>query len=409
VTDVPTRGIATGRGPLVLGLGLVVLMAVIAGLLGTGSHQPDTRSAAPELTSTTTTPPGPPLETGLIPISDDGRDEVDLALFGGGDPERSDDDEVVLVTVSGAELGWGPLSGWYTNAPEFGVDYNHRAGAITLTAAAGIDDPVPGCASVHGAGGILAAVCGAEPETDEIRFFTADRRQLLAVGPVSGLGHWRFALPSPNGKWILAQWSAECEIPQAYLINTRTGERHMVVPGGAVSNAIGWAPDGRAIVGQPSAACGASSDHPGTYLVDPGTRASRRIHPYSQGARFTGSPSGIGNRLEAIMVRALDELALEICCNQPSHGGGDSEAGFVFEGHEVGVNAVPIEELGDGRNPRPGTLTFECGSARYFLYDYGLPNSLEDPTPHRRFLEQAAKRLIPGLYCTPGSMEFVAP
>jgi hypothetical protein len=410
VADGPSRSVPADRAPLVIGAGLVVLMAaVVVGLLGTDPDHPDARPAAPEPTSTTTTAPGPPLETGLIPISDDDRDQVDLALFGGGDPRRSDDDEAVLVTLSGTELARGPLSGWYTNAPEAGVDYNHRPGAISLTAAPGIDDPVPGCASVHGTGGILAAVCGPEPETDEIRVFTADRRQRLAIGPEGDFGHWRFALPSPNGKWVLAQWSGQCEVTRAYLINARTGRRHAVVPGGVASNAIGWAPDGRAIVGLPAAACGTSGDDPGTYLVDPGTRASRRIHPHSQGARFTGHQSGVGNRLEAVMVRAVEELALEICCNQPSHGGGDAEAGFVFEGHDVGVHAVPVEELPSTSEPRPGTVFFDCGSARYFLYDYGPPNALADPAPDRRFLERAAKKLIPGLYCAPGRMEFAAP
>jgi hypothetical protein len=130
-------------------------MAVITALLGKEPEHPDARSAAPEPTSTTTaTAPGPTIETGLIQINLEDRDRVELALFGGGDPERSDDDDVVLVTLSGTELGRGPLSGWYTNAPEFGVDYNHRgSGEISLSAALGTDDPVPGCASAHGAGG----------------------------------------------------------------------------------------------------------------------------------------------------------------------------------------------------------------------------------------------------------------
>jgi hypothetical protein len=215
-------------------------------------------------------------------------------------------------------------------------------------------------------------------------------------------------LPSPNGRWILAQWSGECEVTQAYLINARTGQRHAVALGGVASNAIGWASDGRAVVGLPVAPCGASSDYPGTYLVDPGTRASRRIHPYSQGARFTGDPR-IGNRLEGVIIRASDELGLETCCEEPSHGGGGAHAGFVIEGHDVGVRAIPSEELRywEGKEPQPGTLTFDCGSARYFLHDYGPSDALEDPAPDRQFLERAARRLISGLYCSAGPMELV--
>jgi hypothetical protein len=253
---------------------------------------------------------------------------------------------------------------------------------------------------------VLAAVCGPEPETDEVKIVGLDGSRRSLAGPVIELGHWRFAVPSPNGRWVLAQWSGECEVTQAYLVNVRSGQRRPVIGGGVASNAIGWAPDGRAIVGLPTAACGRTSGQTGTYLVDPATGRRRRIHAYSQGAHFTGYLSYRANRLERVMIRAHRELGLEYCCTQPSHGGGDAENGFVFEGHDVEVLAVPLDELRYSSEPRPGTLSFTCGSARYFLFDAGPSGSLDDPVPNRRFLERAARRLVPGLYCTPGPTEF---
>ncbi|HEV3364330.1 MAG TPA: hypothetical protein VG795_09355 [Acidimicrobiia bacterium] len=80
----------------------------------------------------------------------------------------------------------------------------------------------------------------------------------------------------------------------------------------------------------------------------------------------------------------------------------------MIEGRDVGVRAIPFEELRYWSAPQAGTLTFDCGSARYFLSDNGPPGPLEFPAPDRRFLERAARRLIPRLYCAPGRMEYVA-
>jgi hypothetical protein len=90
------------------------------------------------------------------------------------------------------------------------------------------------------------------------------------------LGHWRFALPSPDGRVLLAQWSGECEVPVAFF--ARPGERPVAVTGepgldGAPESfGLGWASDGRAVVFLPVGACGAGFETPGVYLFDaPGT------------------------------------------------------------------------------------------------------------------------------------------
>src|SRR5437588_138268 len=76
-------------------------------------------------------------------------------------------------------------------------------------------DPVPGCDAVYEAGGVRAAVCQPDRETTEIRILGGDgTSRLLATHSVSD-GFWREALPSPDGRWVLAQWSGPCEIPVA--------------------------------------------------------------------------------------------------------------------------------------------------------------------------------------------------
>jgi hypothetical protein len=90
-------------------------------------------------------------------------------------------------------------------------------------------------------------------------------------GPL--VGHWRWAAVSPDGSTLLAQWSAECEVPIAFFVSAAgglpravTGERDWTTAPSSV--ALGWTTDGRAIVFLPAQSCGQTFD-PGVYLVDP--------------------------------------------------------------------------------------------------------------------------------------------
>lgn len=85
-------------------------------------------------------------------------------------------------------------------------------------------------------------------------------------------GHWEWAAVSPDGEWLLAQWTAECEVPIAFFVPARGGRPLPVAKdryGPATSHAIGWTADGRAIVAIPNLSCGATPSRPGTYLVRP--------------------------------------------------------------------------------------------------------------------------------------------
>jgi hypothetical protein len=86
-------------------------------------------------------------------------------------------------------------------------------------------------------------------------------------------GHWRWAIPSPDGSTLLAQWSGECEVPVAFLVDGATGTMSEVTGGGGLRDApestgFGWSPDGRAVVALWGGACGGGFDVPGIYLFD---------------------------------------------------------------------------------------------------------------------------------------------
>ena len=88
------------------------------------------------------------------------------------------------------------------------------------------------------------------------------------------VGHWDWAALSPDGTMLLAQWSAECEVPVAFFVPAEGGDPR-VVSGetdwaqSPNSIALGWTTDGRAIVLFPDTApCGTAGDA-GLYLVSP--------------------------------------------------------------------------------------------------------------------------------------------
>jgi hypothetical protein len=86
------------------------------------------------------------------------------------------------------------------------------------------------------------------------------------------VGHWVWASRAPRGDAILAQWSAECEVPVAYLV--KDGKLRAF---GGESVALGWLPGGEAVIQFPNGPCGAGwSAAPGIYAVT-GTRKLRLV------------------------------------------------------------------------------------------------------------------------------------
>ncbi|MEO8424191.1 MAG: hypothetical protein ABI595_09830 [Actinomycetota bacterium] len=81
-------------------------------------------------------------------------------------------------------------------------------------------------------------------------------------------GFWAYALPSPDGRELLAQWSGECEVPTAFFVvdgvpEPVTGERTFFESPN--SRSLGWTARGDALVFLlPDDACGDKRE-PGIY------------------------------------------------------------------------------------------------------------------------------------------------
>ena len=335
--------------------------------------------------------------SGLVPLDEGGRAAAELVLVDEADPGRADDDQVVLVSMDGTEHGRGQREGWEPEHPDRGADFHVTGEGVRLTEAPAVDGPVQGCGAVHGAAGMRLAVCGGHGE--EIRVIDTYGEQQLLAGPAAGEGEWGYAVPSPNGGWVLAQWSGGCGRGQAYLLES-SGDPEPVAALGPGSVAVGWTADSRAVVGSTGEGLCHGAAERGTYLVDPSPHDARKIHALPTMTRLTGFHEWTANRLERVMSRALTERQLVDCCGQPSHGGGDAESGMVFDGHDVQVYAVPQEEFRG--KPEGDPLTFACGTDHYFLFDRGPTGSGQESASDWALLERAAQMLAPMLYCTMG-------
>ena len=97
-------------------------------------------------------------------------------------------------------------------------------------------------------------------------------------------GSWRAVWLSPDGKTLLAQWSAECETSYAFFAPASGGKARPVTGAGNYRNApesqaLGWAEDGRArvfVIGETG--CGGREWQSGEYLIDPATGDATFMH-----------------------------------------------------------------------------------------------------------------------------------
>jgi hypothetical protein len=92
-------------------------------------------------------------------------------------------------------------------------------------------------------------------------------------------GSWTFALPSPDGSKLLAEWFGDCDTQTAYFARADgsnpvpvTGERGLA--NAPLSNVIGWTADGGALVFLGLDPCGSGEVREGVYRFDrPGVGA----------------------------------------------------------------------------------------------------------------------------------------
>jgi hypothetical protein len=128
---------------------------------------------------------------------------------------------------------------------------------------------VPGCRLTDARIRRELLVCG---HTVRIAVYgpPGSRPTLRVVARAPGeVGHWVWAAFAPRGNALFAQWSAECEVPVAFLVAGGTvrpyGGRTM--DDAPESMALGWLPDGTAVVHFPKGACGGTFRRPGIYSV----------------------------------------------------------------------------------------------------------------------------------------------
>jgi hypothetical protein len=168
-----------------------------------------------------------------------------------------------------------------------GADEERAATTAGPRAATTAQPPAPPrdrCIPAKAAGFRLCGQPTEEPRTtpSTIERRDGEARRLLVSAPKSSSvggnlhGHWRQAWLSPDGKTLLAQWSAECEIPIAFFVDAKsramrpvTGEK--VWTEAPESIALGWGADGRAWVRLTKGYCGGAKHPPGVYLIDVAT------------------------------------------------------------------------------------------------------------------------------------------
>ena len=107
---------------------------------------------------------------------------------------------------------------------------------------------------------------------------TNDRPRILVKSP-GRVGHWEWAEFSRDGRRVLAEWSAECETPVAYVFAVA---RPRLKPIGAATLArapeavpLGWL-GGLPVIHLRRAVCGSGADVPGIYVFR-GDRAVRLL------------------------------------------------------------------------------------------------------------------------------------
>jgi hypothetical protein len=389
------------RNPLLAagGAALAVAAAVAGFVVIAGDDEPNRVDTADRAgpTSPTPTRPSPDTTAGVLPKPADGSTPPLLVWNG---------EEMALIDYSGKEFGRAPLDGFSTNRPDVGVDLIDAEGGWKPAEAPVVDDSVEDCQAVHGRAGLLVGACGGlDGEAPEIVAIESNGVHQRIAGPADpehpDVGHWRFGLPSPDGKWVLAQWSGECEVPSAFAVEVSTGRVELLGVEGTESRALGWAPDGRAIVGVSGGPCTNESADDGIDLIDVGSGDRQRIHDFTAGAMVSWSGDGVPgsrpNRLERRVARALAELNLERCCGEPSHGREANSDGMVFEGKDIEIYAVPDSMAGNLEPVRPGQVRFTCFHDIYTLGVFDSSRASDGPIAQR-----AADTLRSRLYCYGG-------
>ena len=246
----------------------------------------------------------PPVTTYADPFA--GRPIPSTGLVLTDDGKRAGEQEPPTFTMkllddSGNELGTlprGPIDSLVSNAFRHKLvvtDSGIHLEAVPLDAASGLPS---GCVPTEKVQALAVALCGEVYGGLQVlghRILVnhgSGWTQLIGLPPVPAGqrppgGSWTWAVPSPDGRWIAAGWSGECEVPTGVFVSVADGSVHSVTgeagtawQSGPNSGIIGWRADGLAMgtFGGEEAACGASAPaQRGIYLVSPDDVGSRDL------------------------------------------------------------------------------------------------------------------------------------
>jgi hypothetical protein len=357
----------------------------LVGSIGSGDDDAaapsSTSSAEPPRTSapaaTTTSPPST-----VPPVTEPEIDGESLPDAGVG--IHHDDGRLTLIDLEGTVLGTVDATTLPVDTQDVSIGLGSPPQLAPRVEVAA--EVPPGCDTASADGGVRVALCGETGLPRRVEQIDADGRSTEMVGapPAGDLetvrGHWRWAQPSPDGRWVLAAWSGECEALTGFVLSTG-GDPDLTVDGSPIdewrivpeAEPLGWTPDGRVIAAHGHGLCGASAAEPGVHLMDPTTGTTERIYESEMVDRFVTWAHRYpwGNALEHLAVQALEDLDYEQCCGEPSHGGPGATIGAVFEGTDLAILGVPIEhsEL-TGIEPTE-RVTFGPGEAIVFDSDAG--------------------------------------
>lgn len=415
------------RGAALLAVAAVIVLVAAGGWALTRTDDPEVRIQTPVSDPATTDAPsttdGPTPETAPAPgpvVVDSAWDGVPFGDLPEGGVAFVEDGTVTVATWAGEDLGSFPADLLPTLGSESGQVLDLAGGTVEVRSR--VHQEADDCRST-GRAGIRAAVCGAEQEQLVTLDPFGDRSPVSGL-PGAGIGRWQWAEPSPDGEWLLAQYSAECEVPFAMVVrpdgsDLRTVDGFADLSAAATSGAVGWTPDGRAVAVLPETACGSAAEEPGVYAIDPDTGEADLLRPGGRvGAVVWRNVEG-GNERERHLARVLAELGREGCCGEPAHGSSSVVSGVVWDGVDVPIigsdddgvvevsdlgDVVSLEELAGGNGGTSGTsgdapfVVFSCGDTTWFLGGTAIG---DEPAP-LSVLREVALALIPQLTCSLG-------
>ncbi|MDP9332040.1 MAG: DUF4232 domain-containing protein [Actinomycetota bacterium] len=270
--------------------GVSVAVALVIGAIAVawGTNDHDRRPAVavvPPATGTDTLGDRALPTNGLVLLDDHAYDRA----------SRSNSYSVTLATDTGSVLARLPrqtLGNDVTNSP-WSVNLVVTDSDVRIEHAPIMRSDGDGCAPLSGRPALEVAVCGPRSLDQLLGSSVAVRRgdkwdvvieaPPVPAGTMNG-GHWEWAAPSPDGRWLLAQWSGACESQHAFLISIAdhsvyavTGEVGTAWVAAAESGTLGWTAKGQAIITLGPGCDTAAKDAPGVYMMSPADRSRRLL------------------------------------------------------------------------------------------------------------------------------------